>query len=120
MGVWKDIREAYSSREEVPLFTNGQMITYFVTRTVSDGLPAGDFKGMNEKAKRLYECGHVQRIMVQTSHSLHWFRAECLPEMKKDIVYKVVLSISRKSFDIEHARCGCKAGIGPKASCKHV
>ena len=46
---WQDIRKAYSRQEDVPLFTHGQMVTYFVTRTVSDGLPAKDFKGMNEK-----------------------------------------------------------------------
>ena len=41
---WQDIRNAYTKREKVPLFTHSQVITYFVTRTVSDGLPAGDFK----------------------------------------------------------------------------
>ena len=48
-----------------------------------------------------------------------WIRVNCLPEMKKDIVYKLVLSLNSKC-DIETANCGCKAGKGPKASCKHV
>ena len=73
---WQDIRNAYTKREKVPLFTHGQVITYFVTRTVSDGLPAGDFKGMNEKAKRLYECGHIQSVMVRVLNSQYVTRYE--------------------------------------------
>ncbi len=49
--VWKDVRKVYTSCTEVPLFTYGQMMTYFVSRTLDDGLPsAGDFNGMNKKA----------------------------------------------------------------------
>ena len=67
----------------MPLFSNGQMVTYFGSRTVSDGLPAGDFKAMN---KRLYDCGHVQNIEVGTSISYVWVRADCLLEMKKNVL----------------------------------
>lgn len=34
--------------------------------------------------------------------------------------YKVIISLQNKSHDIDTAECGCKAGKGPKASCKHV
>ena len=46
---WENLIFAFSGPEvvRVPLFSDGQMIEYFVTRTVSDGLPAGDFKSMN-------------------------------------------------------------------------
>ena len=37
-----DIRSAYKSPSEVPEFNYSHIITYFVTRTVSDGLPAND------------------------------------------------------------------------------
>ena len=40
--------------------------------------------------------------------------------MKKDVIYKIVMSLKNKSYDIDSAKCGCKAGKGPKASCKHV
>ena len=119
VNVWKDIRKAYSCQNQVPKFSYGHMMTYFVSRTLSDGLPAGDFNAMNTKAKRLYDCGHIQNIEVSTSGSKVCIRASCLPEMKKD-VYKVSLSLCENSFDIETAVCGCKAGKGPKASCKHV
>ena len=61
---WVDIRRAYTTAAEVPKFTNGQMVTYFVCRTASDGLPAGDFKAINSKAKGLYDCGHIQNTEV--------------------------------------------------------
>ena len=119
--AWQDIKVAYQSRSQVPSFSHGQMITYFVSRTVSDGLPAGDFKAMNIKAKRIFDCGHIQNIQVCTSvSSCVWLRADCLPEMKKNITYKIILALSENLYDIESAKCGCKAGKGPKASCKHI
>ena len=37
-------------------------VSYFVTRTAGDGMPAGDFKSMNNSACSLYHCGHVQQV----------------------------------------------------------
>jgi hypothetical protein len=48
------------------------------------------------------------------------FRASGLPEMRKDRVCKVFLTIDLKSSDILQAVCGCPAGKGPFASCKHI
>ena len=45
-GEWVDTKCAYSRAEDVPSFTYGNMITYFVTRTVIDGLPPNDFKSI--------------------------------------------------------------------------
>ena len=118
--IWKDIRKVFSDKKDVPMFTNGQLINYFVCRTVADGLPAGDFKSMNKSAKYLYECGHVQNIQIGTSTSHMSVKANCLPEMKKDHVYKVLISLDTTSWDIVAAECGCPAGKGPNASCKHV
>ena len=117
---WENLTSAFSGPEVVPSFSNGQMIEYFVTRTVSDGLPAGDFKSMNKRAKGRFDCGHVQNIQINISSSHVLLRASCLPEMKKDTVYKVRMSLESSSYTIVGAVCGCKAGQGPKASCKHV
>ena len=113
---WKSLKEAFTCSEEVPSFSHGQIVTYFVSRTVCDGLPAGDFKAINANAKKLFDCGHVQNIEVGTHNSLTWVS---LPEMKKNVVYKLVISLNTK-YDIEIAKCGCKAGKGPKGSCKHI
>ena len=119
-GEWIDIKSAYSRAEDVPSFTYGNMITYFVTRTVTDGLPANDFKSINKSAKYLFDCGHVQNVQVGNTSSLLYIRANCLPEMRKDHVYRLVMSLQCDSMDVTTATCGCPAGKGPVASCKHV
>ena len=78
---------------------------------------------MNQSAENLFLCGHVQRIEVGTgtgASSTIWVRADCLPEMKKDRIYKVILCLNDQVFDIVEAQCGCPAGKGPTASCKHI
>ena len=61
---WKNLVEVFDCADQVPSFSNGQLVEYFVSRTVSDGLPAGDFKSMNTKAKGLFDCGHVQNMDI--------------------------------------------------------
>ena len=120
---WKDIKSSYRDPSCVPRFTNARMLNYFVTCTVSDGLQASDFKGMNQSAENLFLRGHVQRIEVGTgkgASSTIWVRADCLPEMKKDRIYKVILCLNDQVFDIVEAQCGCPAGKGPTTSCKHI
>ena len=40
---WRPLKQAFSS--EVPKFNNGHIVTYFVNRSVINGLPSSDFKG---------------------------------------------------------------------------
>ena len=57
--------------------------------------------------------------MIEVCHKSN-VRANCLPEMKKDRVYKLVMKLDSQSCEIDEAQCGCPAGRGPKASCKHI
>ena len=75
---WVDIRSTYKSPNEVPEFNYSPIIVYFVTRTVSDGLPVSDFKSSNVSADNLFKCSHVQNIQVNsTSESLLVSRTSC-------------------------------------------
>ena len=67
---------------------------YFVTRTAIDGLQCGDFKS-DESAMNLFRCGHVQQIEVGTTSDELLLQAKCLPEIKKDRVYKLSISTSK-------------------------
>ena len=90
---------------------------------MEDGLPAADFKSMNMSAENLFKCGHVQSIQLCTKDRKNkevWVKAICLPEMRKDREYKLVLTLDAESTEICSAQCGCPAGRGPGASCKHV
>ena len=94
---------------------------YFVTRTADDGLPLGDFKSINSSAEKLFCCGHVQNIQVaQDTVDTFLLHADCLPEMKKDRIYKINMKLDKKTFDVCGATYGCPAGKEPRASCKHI
>ena len=120
---WQELTQVFGSTTDQSLgFTTAQTLGYFTTRIADDGLPAGDFKSVYKSALSLFCCGHVQKIEVCreiTSHSI-FIRADCLLEMKKNRVYKIELQLEESSFEISAAQCGCPAGRGPRASCKHI
>jgi hypothetical protein len=103
-------------------FTNAQIISYFVSRTASDGLPVNDFKSVNRSAMNLFRCGHIQKIELCNNVNSHtiYLRASCLPEMRKDRKYDLYMELDDTLFEIKKAQCGCPAGCGPKGSCKHL
>ena len=84
-----------------------------------DGMPAADFIAINKSSLHLFKCGHVQDIKVLFDKNV-CIKATCLPEMRKDRMYKLVVLLEPNTFDIIAAGCGCPAGKGPCASCKHI
>ena len=97
-------------------FTNAN---YFVVRTAVDGTPASDMKAINSSALNLFKCGHVQNIQICIVEYLY-VTSKCVPEMRKDRIYKLRLVLDLLSLDIIGAECSCPAGEGPCASCKHI
>lgn len=118
-GQCKSTQTAFQQSDQVPTFTYGHMITYFVNRSVADGLPAADFKSINSAANNIFEGGHIQNLEVGESEEHLFIQSNCLPKMWKDRVYKIVISLHKTSSDVT-ACCGCPAGKGPTASCKHI
>ena len=74
---------------------------------------------INSSALNMFRCGHVQDIMIGYDKHIY-LQAKCLPEMRKDRIYKVVLCMDANVFDVVGAECGCPAGKGPCGSCKHI
>ena len=101
-------------------FTFGEIVSYFVNRSVSDGLPADDFKAINSSAENLFRCGHIQGIQVCATEDNLFLKAKCLPEMRKDRVYFLKMVLNVNSCDIFYAECGFPAGVAPQGSCKHI
>ena len=95
-------------------------ITYFVDRQTCDGMPASDVKSINENAYALSEKGHIQKVDLTTDPQSIYVRSICLPEMRKNRIYKVTIVLDNDSNDILAAGCECLAGKAPTASCKHV
>ena len=104
---------------ELPTFTTGNMTAYFVTRLAGDGKAANDFKNLNKHAFPLFKAGHIQSILVSRTNNIFIIKCCCLPEMKKNIVYNIELKLDTTG-DIIGGKCGCPAGAGPCATCKHV
>ena len=50
---WQPLKEIVDSQHPLLIFSNSQIITYFVTRTSIDGLPANDLKAINNSATQL-------------------------------------------------------------------
>ena len=111
-----DIKEFYKSPDDVPRFTNAQIVSYFVIRQVCNSHLCGDFKAINRSAINLFHYGHLQQVEVLNTSDILWLQAYCLPEM----TYKVELSISHSKWEISAAKCRCPAGKGPAATCKHI
>lgn len=119
-GQWLSIQTAFLQADKAFTFTYGHMITYFVSRNVVDGMAAGDFKSIDSAANNLFGGGHVQNIEIGESKHYIYIKCNCLPEIRKDRVYKTLLSLHNSGYDIATACCGCPAGKGPTASCKHI
>ena len=61
-----------------------------------------------------------QALEVTNMNEHWWVKGDCRPEMKKDKMYKMIMCLCKGSWDINSALCGCPAGRGPCASCKHI
>ena len=87
--TWKELKEVFSGKdpEDVFTFTNAQIISYFVVRMATDGNPASDVKAMNKSALSLFQCGHILDIMVYRDKGSLYFKAKCMPEMRKDSLF---------------------------------
>ncbi len=118
---WLMLKEAFVGKapHQILSFTNANIINYFVVRTAVDGMPSDDIKAINSRALNLFRSGHIQCIRTRTNKHI-LIQANCLLEMRKDRVYKLFLSLDLATSDIISAECGCPAGKGPCASCKHI
>ncbi len=100
--------------ETMPLsFCHGHMISYFIDRHTCDSLPAGDIKSSNEHAYALSERGHIQKVELTSDSLSIYIRSMCLPEMRKDRVYKICIVLDKATNHILEAGCGCPAGKAP-------
>ena len=58
--------------------------------------------------------------MVSQQGSICRIECNCLPEMKKDRVYKLEIDIAKAGSDVCRAQCNYPAGRGLHGSCKHT
>ena len=105
----------------LPAISEDTIEDYFVHLREDDGLERQDWKNLgSDGGYKLFKEGHVQDISVATRSDECLIKCKCLPEMKKDRVYAIDLSICKPSNSITGAKCTCPAGRGPSGSCKHI
>jgi hypothetical protein len=112
-----------NAKNDVPAFNMQNIVCYFIDRKTKDEEANKDYKNVSNKAFGLFKHGHVQNIEISTDIDRVYFRCDCLPEMKKNLKYKLKLSLLKSgdhSGEIVYASCPCPAGKGPLGSCKHV
>ena len=68
----------------------------------------------------MFAEGQVQDVYFNTCDDDCKVKVVCLPEMKKDHLYSVFLTIGITSCNVKKAECSCPAGHGPLGSCKHI
>ena len=71
---------------------------------------------IEEKKK---ENGYFFNIYTKTQDNSYLIKCACLPEMKKDRLYKINVVLD-SSGDVTEASYDCAAGVGPHGSCKHI
>jgi len=118
---WKKIESAFSHLLKcLNLLYISNTLNYFIKRPAVDGKATHNFKAMNS-GEVLFWCGHVQALLViDDDDGFWWVKADCRPEMKKNKMYKMVMSLHSGSWKVNSAMCGCAAGRGPCTLCKHI
>ena len=104
----------------MPLFTIENVVDYMINRKESDCMRAEDWKSFKAGGYKLFKEGHVQNILVNREEAKFEVKCRCLPEMKKDRVYNITVTISTETSNVDLAECSCPAGRGPHGSCKHI
>lgn len=114
---WVPIARA---KDDCPPFTMLNIVGYFIDRKAQDKESNNDYKNVCSKAYGLFKHGHIQKIEVAKDSQYIHVRAECLPEMKKTLKYKLSMSFD-ETGNVKYASCcPCPAGKAPFASCKHI
>jgi len=62
-----------------------------------DNMRAEDWKSFKAGGLKLFKEGHIQNIMVHQQGTVFGIDCRCLPEMKKDKVYKIKVEISTET-----------------------
>ena len=104
----------------MPVFTIENVVDYLIYRKEEDNMRAEDWKSFKTGGFKLFKEGHVQNIMVHQQGTVFGIDCRCLPEMKKDRVYKIKVEISTETSSVHLAECSCPAGKGSHRSCKHI
>ena len=116
----QDIYKSPSIFPTLQNFSMSQVLNYFIEAVSADSKLKQDFKSLRESSFQMFKAGHVQDICLKAGFRTLIIISSCLPEMRKDKIYSLMIRIEVPTADIQFAKCECAAGMGPKATCKHI
>ena len=101
-------------------FSMSQVLKYFIEPVSADSTLKQDFKSLRELSFQIFKAGHVQDIPLKAGFQTLIIISSCLPDMYKDKIYSLMIRTGVPTADLRFATCECAAGMGPKATCKHI
>ena len=122
-----------SSLADLPSVSFATLYKHFVERKVRAVLELDDSEAGNDEDERsssfrtiskgytFFADGHVQKIMLHRLPSvpdLMYVRADVLPSMIKNKVYKVHVCLTQSTAEVKSAFCVCTSGL--EGSCNHI
>ena len=116
-GEFVDVKECQKNSKvttALQVFTMAQIINYFIEAVAGDNEKAKDFKSLRESSFQMFKEG------LKGGYETVIIKCDCLLEMRKDRVYKIIMRIHCTNGEIQFAKCGCIAGKGSRASCKRI
>ena len=113
------------SLEDVPTFNIQNIARVCVTLLKDkDDEFNKDYKNIRGQSLSLFRHGQIQKLkIVRDDDEKANFRCDFLPERKKNLKYKVKLSLcnyGEHEGEITFASCACSAGKGQRSFCKHI
>ena len=107
-------------------FDLSSLMHYFIARKAGDELPTDNFRCFSSDSLKLYRkiyCREPRVAFALADGGTDMFiRCFCKAEMKVSERYRIELIVKSSTSvgEVVYATCECKAGLGPKATCKHV
>ena len=106
--------------ESLPPFTIEHVMQYLINRKEKHNFRSEDWKNFKSGVFKLFKEGHVRKLYNVQDDLFSKLSCECLPEMKKDRVYQIEVTIELVSSDVVFSECSCPVGLGPHVSYKHI
>ena len=68
----------------------------------------------------MFKEAYVQKIALKHGFDPVIVKFNCLPEMRKDRVYEIIMRLHHRTGEIQFAKCGYVPDKCPTASCKYI
>ena len=97
------LQAIYKSPSIFPTLQNfpmSQVLNYFIEAVSADSKLKQDFKSLRESSFQMFKAGHVHDICLKAGFRTLIIISSCLPDMRKDKIYSLMIRIEVPTADI--------------------